>query len=133
MEIISDPQVIGKLNNQALPILILFLRDNPLRAVQHCKFAKDMWDRLQEKYEENSVISGTSFINKVLNMGFKREWNMDDHVATLEWQFARLAFKNTEFEDATKIGIMMSTLRDNNELEPFITSVSLMKEDSHLW
>lgn len=104
-----------------------------MRAVQHCRKAKDMWDKLQERYEGKSVLSKLSLIKNLLNMKYGREQNMKDHVAILESQFARLAAMNTEYDDATKLAIMISSLRDNTEFEPFVTSIGLLKEDNQEW
>lgn len=48
---------------------------------------------------------------------------MGDHVGTLEAHIASLASMNTEFADVTKIGIILSALRDKAEFEPLIASV----------
>lgn len=51
---------------------------------------------------------------------------MTEHVAVPESQFAILASMETEFDDATKLAVMITTLKDHNEFEPFITQVGVM-------
>lgn len=66
-------------------------------------------------------------------MRYSREQNMGDHVTVLELQFARLASFETEFDDSTKLTILMSTLKDHSEFEPFITSVAVTKNANQAW
>lgn len=50
------------------------------------------------------------------------------HIAILESQYAQLASINTEFDDSTKIAIMIGTLENIDELESLATFVFVMKE-----
>lgn len=72
-----------------------------------------------------------SLISNLLKMRYKREQNMDDHVAVPESQFTQLPFMKTEFDDSTRLSRMMSTLNKSNKFEPLITSVGVMKNNSH--
>lgn len=49
----------------------------------------EMWDRMQEKYEEKSVANKLTSIDIFLNENYKQERGMGDHVPVLELQFAR--------------------------------------------
>lgn len=59
--------------------------------------------------------------------------SMGDHVAVLESRFARLAAMRSELDDSMNVIVLITTLKDNNEYEPLITSISTMKEEEATW
>lgn len=74
-----------------------------------------------------------TLINNLLNRIHKRDQNMRDRVAIMQLQFARLASLKMEFNDSTKLAMMILSLKECNESELLIASVKIMKEDIHLW
>lgn len=54
--------------------------------------------------------------------------NIEDHVAVLESQFARLAAMRSELYDSMKMVVRIATIEEYNAYEPLITFVSIMKE-----
>lgn len=73
------------------------------------------------------------FIKNVLNMTYRRERNKRECIAVLGLQFTRLASTSTELDDSTNVALLIVALKNCSELEPFITSVGVMKEDNRSW
>lgn len=53
---------------------------------------------------------------------------MLDHITVLESQYVRLATMRSELDDSIKMAIMIAKLKELKELEPYITSISMVKE-----
>lgn len=73
---------------------------------------------------------------------FIRHWTQNEiqmgedhaiHVLSHKSKLARLAFTTTVFDNVTRIGIIISILRESKDFKSFITSIRVMKEDYHLW
>lgn len=56
-----------------------------------------------------------------------------DHVKVQGLQLARVAYRKTEFADATKLAISVLAVKDCNEFEMLITWVEVMEKDNRLW
>lgn len=112
--------------------MISLLGDNPLRTVQDCELPKNLWDRLQERYEGRD-ISQLTLINSLLNMRYRRNQNMENHISVLESQFARLALMSAEFHDSRRLAIVIAALKNYNAFEPLTTSAGVMKKNNHSW
>lgn len=58
---------------------------------------------------------------------------MENFIAILESQLARLGSIDTEFDNLTMIAIMIGTLKNIDELERLLISVSVIKGADHVW
>lgn len=54
-------------------------------------------------------------------------------MVVLELRFERFVSAEMEFDDSTKLAIILSTLEDLTELGPFIPWVEVMKENNQTW
>lgn len=51
--VITKTSVETEVNEKVLSLIIRTLEEKPLQAVQDCELAKDVWEKLQERYGEN--------------------------------------------------------------------------------
>lgn len=72
------------MNDKALSIIVRALGDNPLRGVQACESAKDLWERLSERYAGKMVVNKLGLLKNLVNTRLKRGENIGDHIAVFE-------------------------------------------------
>lgn len=118
----------SKINRKASSNWILLQAHNLHPAVPQCELAKDMWNRLQKRYEEKMVMNKLTLVNNLLNMKYKHEQILSDHIVMLESQFTRLGFRITEIDDSTQLAIKIPTLKECNTFEPLMTLVTVMEK-----
>lgn len=58
---------------------------------------------------------------------------MADHIAVIEYQYARLPATGTVVYDAMKVAIIKATLRDHREHEAIMTFIKTMREEHARW
>lgn len=120
------------MNQKALAEIIFYLGNILLRATQQCEMNREMWDRLQEHYAGRMVINKLKLINSLFNMKYSREQNMENNIARMESEVARLASMDTESDDSTKIDVMIRTLKNIDEFERLDNSESVIKKPDQL-
>lgn len=70
-----------KTNKKPLALIVPAVEENPVRAVEEFETAKEVWEKLQERYAGKSVIKKLGISNKLFNMTYDREARVGDHVA----------------------------------------------------
>lgn len=58
---------------------------------------------------------------------------MSDYFTKLEARYWKLESMRTELDDLVKVAIMITTLKDQNEFEPLMKSIRIMKEEEASW
>lgn len=67
---ITEKRFDGIVNEKAFRVIIHSWGNTRLRAIQKCKLAKEVSDRLQKGYVERSIIRKRTLINKLRNMRY---------------------------------------------------------------
>lgn len=88
---ITNKNVEAYTNEKSLSVIVPALGDKPLRAVQDCETAREIWGRLQEQNAGKTLLNKLEILNNLLNMNYNAEQIMEDHVAVFDSQCELLA------------------------------------------
>lgn len=66
-------------------------------------------------YKAKTIINKLSLVNNLLTDRYKLQQSVGDDYAVLKLPFMRLPSMETDFDDSTKLAILISTLEDHNE------------------
>lgn len=87
----AKKSVESNVNEQAIAFVIMRLGNNPLRSIQECETAMEVWEKLQVKYAGKTIINKISILNSLLNTKFQRCADTGNHISLFEYQFSWLA------------------------------------------
>lgn len=117
----------------AMSIIVPALGDDPFRIVQERENADNVSEKLNERYAGKTANNKLTVLQTVLNKNDMKNRSMGDHMSILESLYARLAAMQTCWDDSTKVSVLITTLEDIPDFEPFMTSISVIAAEKATW
>lgn len=74
-----------------LSIIVPVPEENPLRVVQETEKSKNVWDKLDERYNGETVIEKLTVLQNLLNRKHIKNRSMGYHIAMLESYYELLS------------------------------------------
>lgn len=133
IEALTTVRVDKRTTNIAMSIIITLLRDKPLRTIQGCDTAKDMWGKSQKWYANKPVINKLVLFNNLLNTKYQKEIDMGHHILMTESQFSQLVSMGAAVDELMRLSLSISFLNDQSKYKPLISFMHTLGQETTTW
>lgn len=100
-----------EVDGQARALISLCVEDNQLVHIRNLTSAREIWTKLKEYYERNTLVNKVSIMRRICGMKMSENDDMEKHIGDLTDQFQKLVdLGENQLNDNWKVAITLSSL-----------------------